>query len=240
MVEETKLKLDVNLTDSLTYTKLLFNDLGQLLLLIILDVIPIVNLIVAGYLVNIVKQPKDSNQLPPLTNFVDLWIQGLKVAIAAIIFMIIPILLFIPAGSLFFLSGFGFPIVTGVSTFLAIVLMLVGLVLAFFLSIILSMGLVNMIKHDDFGKAFAFGEIMEIIRKIGWSDYILWVVAVFICAVIVAAVGRIPGIIGWLLSTAIAPMFGVFIARSAALTYMEGTESPTPPPASEPIMPTDI
>ncbi|MFZ7137124.1 MAG: DUF4013 domain-containing protein [archaeon] len=232
------MKLDVNLTESLNYTKLLFNDLVQLLLLIILDVIPIVNFVVVGYLVKVIKQPKDSNQLPPLTDFVDLWIQGLKVVITAVIFMIIPILLFIPAGSLFFLSGFGFPIISGVSTFLAIILLLVGVVLAFFLTIILSMGLINMIKHDDFGKAFAFSEIMDIIRKIGWINYILWVVAVFICGVIVTAIGRIP-VIGWFLSTAIAPIFGVFIARSAVLTYMEGTESTSPPPASEPIMSTD-
>ncbi|MCW4021607.1 MAG: DUF4013 domain-containing protein [Candidatus Bathyarchaeota archaeon] len=203
-----------------------------------MDVIPIVNFVVVGYLVKVIKQPKDSNQLPPLTDFVDLWIQGLKVVITAVIFMIIPILLFIPAGSLFFLSGFGFPIISGVSTFLAIILLLVGVVLAFFLTIILSMGLINMIKHDDFGKAFAFSEIMDIIRKIGWINYILWVVAVFICGVIVTAIGRIP-VIGWFLSTAIAPIFGVFIARSAVLTYMEGTESTSPPPASEPIMSTD-
>lgn len=227
------------MTDSFNYTKLLFNDLGQLLLLIILDVIPIVNLIVVGYLVKVIKQPKDSNQLPPLTNYVDLWIQGLKIVIAAVIFMIIPILLLIPAGSLFFLSGLGFPIITGVSTILAIGLLLVGLVLAFFLSIILAMGLVNMIKHDDFSKAFAFSEIMETIQKIGWNDYILWLAAVFICAVIVASIGSIQGIVAWLLATAIAPIFGVFIARSAALTYMEATESPQPP-ASDTIMPTDI
>ena len=67
--------------------------------------------------------------------------------------------------------------------------------------------------------------MLEIIRKIGWGEYILWIVAIFICAVIVGAIGNIP-VIGWWLSTAIAPMFGVFMARSATLTYTEGTQTP--------------
>ncbi|MDG6222016.1 MAG: DUF4013 domain-containing protein [Candidatus Bathyarchaeota archaeon] len=218
------MKLDVNLTDSFNYTKLLFNDFGRLLILIILDIIPIVNLVVTGYLVKVIKQPKDSNELPALTNYVDLWVQGLKVVIAVVIVMIIPIVLVVPAASLFILSGFGFPIITGVSTFLAISLLLIGVLIAFFLTIILAMAIVNMVKHDEFGKVFAIGDVMEIIRKIGWGNYILWIVAIFICAVIVGAIGNIPTI-GWLLSAAIAPIFGVFIARSAALTYMEGTKN---------------
>ena len=130
------MKFDVNLTDSFNYTKLLFNDLVQLLLLIILDVIPIVNLIVAGYLVKVIKQPKDSNQLPPLTDFVDLWIQGLKIVVAAVIFMIIPIILIAPFAFVYVVSSWiSIPFLTTIGSFLAIILLLIGVVLAFFLGI---------------------------------------------------------------------------------------------------------
>jgi len=214
------LKLDVNLTESIDYTKMLFADLGRLLILVILDIIPIVNFVVLGYLGNVIKEPLDSKQLPPLDNYFELWIQGLKIFVASIIFMIIPLVLTIPFIFLLVLSWISIPILPIVSGILAILLLIVGVLLAFFLAIILAMAIVNMIKKDSFSKAFAFGEILDIIGKIGWGSYILWLVIIFVCSIIVAGIGGIP-IIGWILSLLIAPIFGVFVARSASLVYSE-------------------
>lgn len=228
------MKIDVNFSESINYTKLLFSDLGKLLILAILDVIPIVNFIVVGYLANVIKQPKDSNELPPLENYFDLFVGGLKVIFASIIFMIIPLVLVIPFTFLAVLSFISLPFLPTVTGFLSIVLFLIGIVLAFFLSILLAMALVNMVKHDEFGKAFAFGEIMEKIGKIGWGTYILWLIVIFICGLVVYGIGSIP-LIGWILSFLLGPIFGTFMARSASLTYMS-TEIPetTPePPADE-------
>jgi hypothetical protein len=215
------LKLDVNLTDSIDYTKMLFDDLGRLLILVILDIIPIVNFVVLGYLGNVIKEPGDSEQLPPLDNYFALWIQGLEIFVASFVFMIIPLILAIPFIFLVVLSSWvSVPALVG--WFLASVLMIVGVLLAFFLAIILAMAIVNMLKKDDFGKAFAFGEIFDIIGKVGWGTYILWLLVIFICAIIVAGIGSIP-LIGWILSLLIAPIFGVFVARSASLVYSEVT-----------------
>jgi hypothetical protein len=214
------LKLDVNLTDSIDYAKLLFADFGKLLLLIILDIIPIVNLVVVGYLGNVIKAPKDSKQLPPLENYIDLWIQGLKIAFASIIFMIIPLILTVPFIALLVVSWLYIPFLPTVGWVLAALLLLVGVLLAFFLAIILSMAIVNMLKKDSFGAAFSFGDILAIIKKVGWGSYLVWLLAIFICSVIVSAIGSIP-FIGWLLSLAIAPIFGVFVARSVSLIYLE-------------------
>lgn len=215
------MKLDVNLTDSIDYTRMLFDDLGRLLILAILDIIPIVNFVVLGYLGNVIKDSGDSKQLPPLENYFDLWMQGLQIFVASIVFMIIPLILAIPFISLVVLSSLiSVPALVGWA--LAIVLMIVGALLAFFLAIILAMAIVNMLKKDSFGKAFAFGEIFDIIGKIGWGTYILWLLIIFICAIIVSAIGGIP-IIGWILSLLIAPIFGVFVARSASLVYSEVT-----------------
>jgi hypothetical protein len=224
------MKLEVNLTDSFNYTKLLFNDLGRLLLLIILDIIPIVNFIVVGYLANVIKQPKDSNKLPPLENYFDLWIQGLVVVVASVIFMIIPIILIVPFVFVYVVSSwFYFPVLSTIGGFLAIILLIIGIVFAFFLGLLLAMAIINMVKQDSFSKVFAFSEIMEIIGKIGWGNYIVWLVIIFIGAIIVSAIGGIP-VIGWFLGTIIAPIFGVFVARSATLTYMEAT--PEEPPTT--------
>ena len=218
------MKLDENLTDAIDYTKLLFADLGRLLILIVLAIIPIVDFVVLGYLGNVMKAPKDSKQLPPLENYFDLWFQGLQILVASIIFMIIPLILAVPFIFLLMLSNASLPFLATVSWVLSVVLMIVGLLLAFFLAIILAMAIVNMLKKNSFGKAFAFGEIFEIIGKVGWLNYILWLLVIFVCSIVVAAIGSIP-VIGWFLSLMIAPIFGVFVARSAALVYLEATET---------------
>jgi len=216
------LKLDVNLTESIDYTKMLFADLGRLLILVILDIIPIVNFVVLGYLGNVIKEPRDSEQLPPLDNYFELWIQGLKIFVASIIFMIIPLILAIPFIFLVALAWISIPFLATVGWFLAIVLVIGGVLLAFFLAIILVMAIVNMLKKDSFSKAFAFGEIFDVIGEVGWGTYILWLLIIFVCSIIVAGIGAIP-VIGWILSLLIAPIFGVFVARSASLVYSEAT-----------------
>jgi hypothetical protein len=215
------LKLDVNLTNSIDYAKLLFADFGKLLLLIILDIIPLVNFIVAGYIGNVMKEPRNSKQLPPLENYFDLWIQGLKIVVASIIFMIIPLILTGPFIFLLVLSWISIPFLLSVGWILATLLLLIGVLLAFFLAIILSIALVNMIKKGSFSEAFSFGDIMSKIQKIGWGSYLVWLLVIFVCSIIVAAIGSIP-VIGWLLSLGVAPIFGVFIARSVSLIYLEG------------------
>lgn len=224
------MELDVNLTESIDYTKMLFDDLGRLLILVILDIIPIVNFVVLGYLGNVIKESRNSDKLPPLDNYFELWIQGLTIFVASIVFMIIPIVLVIPFLSVVVLSWMSIPVLSTVSGILAILLLMVGVLLAFFLAIILAMAIVNMLKKDSFGKAFAFGEILDVIGKVGWGTYILWLLVIFICALIVAGIGSIP-VVGWILSLLIAPIFGVFVARSASLVYSEVTtteETATP------------
>ena len=225
------MKLDKNLTDSINYTKILFTDLGRLLILIILDIIPIVNLVVLGYVSKVIKEPVNSRELPPLDNYWSLWVQGLKIAVVAIIYMIIPIILIIPFVSIMALSWAAFPGFPAVGLFLAIPMLIIGLLLAFFLAIIFSMAIVNMVRKDSFGKAFAFGEVWGIIGRVGWGMYILWLIIFFVCAIIVGAIGSIPAI-GWILSLIIGPIFGVFVARSASLTYWEGVS----PQAEEPVV----
>ena len=216
------MKLNVNITDSIDYAKLLFADFGKLLLLIILDIIPIVNFVIVGYLGNVLKEPKDSKQLPILENYFDLWIQGLEIVVVSIIFMIIPIILAAPFIFLLVISWLYIPFLLSIGWILALLLLLVGILLAFFLAILLSIAIVNMIKKGSFSAAFAFGEIMTIIQRIGWASYLVWLVVIFVCSIIVGAIGSIP-VIGWLLSLAIAPIFGVFLARSVSLIYLEGT-----------------
>ena len=115
-----------------------------------------------------------------------------------------------------------------------IILIIVGIVVAFFIAIIAAMGIVHMIRLESFGKAFAFGEILRIIGKIGWAKYIGWIVVMFIIGMVVGGLGAIP-YVGWLISLIVSPVYGVFAARSASLIYSGSapeTQYPPPPPTA--------
>jgi hypothetical protein len=227
------LDLGQNINQSIDYAKQLFSEAGRLVILIILDIIPIINLIVAGYMARVIRETPSVDAPPKLENYGNMWIDGLKIAIASLIYMIVPVILIILGGMSLF-AGFMMPHfgpgLKGIPFMfmpvgLGVVLFGIGVIFAFLVAIILAMAIVHMIKTDNFGKAFAVGEILGVIGKIGWGSYIVWLIVIFIFAVIVGAIGAIPAI-GWLISLVISPIFGVFIARSAALTYAS-SESPT-------------
>jgi len=207
--------------DAFDYAKRMFADLGRLVILIVLDIIPIVNFIVAGYGAKVVRETPSSKEPPALKGYGGMWIDGLKIVVATIIWMIVPIILIA--------LGFGLaavsPAIFGVWL---IVLGAIGVVVAFIIAIIMAMGIVHMIKLNRFSKAFAVREILDIIRRIGWGKYILWLIVIFVIALIIAGIGSIP-LVGWLISLIIAPLFTVFSARS--LIYSEGAPAPTPPPS---------
>jgi len=225
--------------NSFEYAKKLFSDLGRLAILVVLDIIPIVNLIVLGYMTRIVKETSVSLEPPPLRDYGDMFIQGLKVAIAAFLYMLIPMILMMLGIGAFIFGAVGMEMFLPTFGAMGLGLLVVGVILAFAIAIIMAMAIVHMVKNNSFGKAFAVGEILGIIGKIGWGKYILWLIVMFIIAAIVGAIGSIP-LIGWLISLIISPIFGVFIARSAALIYSEAVPPvgvPPPPPAYVPPPP---
>jgi hypothetical protein len=216
--------------NSFEYAKKLFSDLGRLAILIVLDIIPIVNLIVLGYMTRVIKETPGSLEPPPLRDYGDMFIQGLKVAIAAFLYMLIPLILIMIGVGSFIFGAFGMGMFYPAFGALGIGLLAVGVILAFAIAIIMAMAIVHIVKNNRFGKAFAVGEILGIIGKIGWGKYILWLIVMFIIAVVVGALGSIP-LIGWLISLIIAPIFSVFFGRSAALIYSEAVPPVGVPPA---------
>ncbi len=230
-----------NLRQSFDYTKKLFDDLGQLLVLIIISIIPLVNFIMLGYVMQVAKETPGSTHPPKLTNYGALFIEGLKVVVVGIIYMIIPAIL-LGVSVLPLLFSPYVPIIGA----LTIILAILGIVLAFFISIILYMAIVNMAKYGSISKAFAINEILGMIKRVGWGNYILWIIALFIIMVIVGAIGAIP-VVGWLISLILAPAVATFTLRSAALVYSEGTTGAqpftpyaAPPPPPPPPLPTGV
>jgi hypothetical protein len=233
------MNLGENLSNSFEYAKKLFTDFGRIIILIVLDLIPIVQWIVLGYAARVVRETPGGEAPPKLEKYGELFVDGLKITVASVIYMIIPIILLATGFGSFFASMAMFEGQVGTGMALSgtgVALVLVGVVVAFFLLLILGVGLAHMIKTGKFGKAFAFGEILEVIRGIGWGKYIGWAVVTFIIAVVVGGVaGAIP-FIGWLIAAIIGPALTVFLFRSLGLMYNEGA----PPELRGPSAPVGV
>ncbi|HYW02271.1 MAG TPA: DUF4013 domain-containing protein [Candidatus Acidoferrum sp.] len=214
-----------NLGNSFEFAKKLSTDISRLIILIVLDLIPVANWIVIGYAARVLREAPGSQTPPKLENYGGMLVDGAKIFFASFIYMIIPAL-FIVAGDASVGGAFSLEeqttapgIVLGGT---GIVLLVVGIILAFFFLIILGVAIAHMVKTGKFGKAFAFGELVSIIRGIGWGKYLGWVIVTSIIALLVGGVaGRIP-YVGWLISAIISPFLTVFIFRSLGDLYNDG------------------
>jgi len=224
------LDLGKNFQNAFDFAKRMTEDAGKWIILIILSVIPIINFVTIGYASKVIKESPASRRPPKLEKYVELWVQGLKVIVALIIYMIIPLIIFGLGAAAFLgaLMGAGlFGMGSGKSAWaawpmagLAGVAIIIGVIVTFLIAIVAVMGIAHMIKKNQFGKAFAFKEITNIIGRIGWGNYILWLIVLFVINLIYGAIGRIPWI-GWIITLVLIPPYVVFISRSIGITYSE-------------------
>lgn len=227
-----------NLRDSFEYAKKLFSDGGRLIILIVLGIIPLVDWIVVGYAARVLRETPAADSPPKLEKYGELFIDGAKVFFASLIYMLIPLAL-IFAGAASFIAGLqtlpgGMVTPLVMAGGVALVLVVIGVILAIVLLILLGVGLAHMLKTGKFGKAFAFGEILSIVKSIGWGKYIGWIAIVVVISIVVGGLtGAIP-LVGWLISAVISPILSVFIFRSLGLLYNDGApaELRTQPPAA--------
>ena len=82
-----------NLSNSFEYARKLFGDIGRLVILIVLDLIPVVNWIVVGYAARALKESPGSEAPPKLEDYGRMFVDGAKVFFASLIYMLIPLIL---------------------------------------------------------------------------------------------------------------------------------------------------
>jgi hypothetical protein len=213
------MRLEENLSDSYKYAVKLFRDIGRLVILIILNIIPIVNFIVSGYFARVVKESPRADAPPPLEKYGALWVSGAKIFVVALVYMIIPIGL-ISVGLASSILG-AFSPLRGLGV-VGIVVAVIGIILAFLVSIMALMGIAHMSKTGKLGDAFDFSRILSIIRNVGWASYIAWLIVIFIIGLVLSGISLIP-LVGWILALIISPVFLVFVGRSASIVYEAGT-----------------
>ena len=170
----------------------------------ILGMIPIVNFIVQGYYLKILKGSiENKSGMPEWEDWGNLFIKGLIVFIISIIYMLIPIIVIsISVGGAILAAVSG-----GTEAMLAAIGaaaggLLLGFILMLISLLLLPMALAIYAKEESFGSAFRFGEIINrIFSNLG--SYILVYLVIIVLGIIV-------GIITGILS--IIPLLGVVIA----------------------------
>jgi hypothetical protein len=179
--------------------------------------------------------------LPGFDDPIDMFIDGVKVVIVQVIYLLVPMIIFLVFA---LIAGHISGIASGVLIFIGCLITLVVGVAACLMS---QMGICHMAYNDGaFSKAFALSEIKEVIDEIGWFEciltYIGLIIIVFVISVVVTTLigiifalfgvsGAFLGVdpsgillLGTFINSTIAmfivgPYLSIFASRSMGLLY---------------------
>jgi hypothetical protein len=200
-----------NFNEAGRFTGKLLSNIGNLIILLVVAIIPIVDLIFVGYLAKLIREGKSLAEPPKLSDYGKLFVDGLKIVIAVIVYAIIPAIIlvvlalpFIPTFSLGFLVS---PLAFVASIFAYVA---IAAIIFFVFSIFGVAAIGNMIRANRFMKIFAFGEAWKIISKTGFGKYLAWLVLVFILGLIGSGFGAV----NWILGAVVSVFIGILAARS--------------------------
>ncbi|MCK5698848.1 MAG: DUF4013 domain-containing protein [Candidatus Aenigmarchaeota archaeon] len=174
-----------------------FQDVKKLLIGSILNIIPIVNLITSGYIINSAKNTMNKkNDLPEWENWGDLFITGLVAAVISFIY-------FIPAGAVL-LVGVG-SLISGViageitaanmSSIIASggIMIIVGILLSIATMLIVPMAIMRYVDKGEFSAAFAIGDVL---KKVLSGKYVVAWIVMIVYAVILGSVSFVIPVAG--------------------------------------------
>lgn len=211
--------LGENISQSFEFTKKLLEEVGDLILLIVVAAIPVVNLILLGYCARVIRETPSADRPPKLERFAELWVDGLKVVIVAVVWLIIPAVLGAAALTVAPLRALAPPLWPLTTIFVLGFWLAAALAALFVFGVLMMLGIAHMVKTEKLSKAFAVSELLGIIRKVGPVDYLVWYAAIFVLGLAVSSLGSLH----WVISLAVSVPFAVFTARSLGLLYAEAT-----------------
>ncbi|MEM4582028.1 MAG: DUF4013 domain-containing protein [Candidatus Korarchaeum sp.] len=208
------MELSENLNRAASFTGKLFSDIGNLILLIVISLIPIVNFIIMGYMAKIIREsPEDP---PKLSDYGKLFVDGLLIFIAALIYALIPALIMMVGGIGLTLPRESYGGV--MSSLIFTPFLIIGLILLFAFMFMGVIAIGNMVRTGNFSKIFAFSENWGLIERIGFARYLIWLVIMFVILLIIGAIGSV---IPWVGGAIAGVFFGVFFGKSLALILDE-------------------
>lgn len=176
-------------------------------------------LFVAGYYLRVMETTlAGEGGLPDFSNRGELLLNGLKLLVVQIVYLLIPTVVLVLCAWLVYSAS--------VQSILMVMFLSGILVVLIFLlfSLFLTMASAHLAATGSIKEALRFGVIQEMISAIGWGDYLLWyllmVVLVMVAVVLMAFISVIPILgtfIAWIL---IQPYLEILVARSVALAYL--------------------
>lgn len=207
--------------DAFEYTKEALVDKWMRWLILIVGTI--IFPISFGYILLIARGGRSP---PDPEDWVSVFIDGIKLFIVGLIWLlpviIISALLFGSALALFFTGGSDSAFMAlAAASIIGVPLLFVFYVLAW---VFIPISAVRFARTDSFGEAFNFSAILAHIGRIGWGNYIIALIVLFVIQVIFGVLRAIPflGVIIWLV---LAPAFFIFAARYITMIY---DSSPVP------------
>jgi len=165
-----------------------------------------------GYVLQIFRGEKPA---PELKNWGKLFIDGICYLVIAIVYMIVPLIIF----AVMFISAIG----GGRNALpLLLVAILVLIILAAIISLISLMGIIRFARTGSMSEAFNFSAIIGRIGNIGWGNYIIALIVLWIVGLAfafgISLLQQVP-VIGWIIYLFIIPAYTIFTARYLTLVY---------------------
>jgi len=178
----------------------------------VLSIIPIVNFIANGFQLKVMKNSINKTPgMPEWKGFIDLFVKGIIVFVIALIYMIVPLVIFGAVAGFSAISaamgGFANPYSIIVTILPAL---FIGGILMLIIGFILPMAISMYAKSNNFSDAFKFSEILNRIKSI-FGEYLVSYIVIVIFGIILGLIMLIP-IIGWIIG-----FFGTFYLGVVAL-----------------------
>ncbi|WFN33814.1 DUF4013 domain-containing protein [Methanogenium sp. S4BF] len=207
-----------NLGESFEYAKeALVGKWVRWILLIIISIIPIVDFILYGYTIRVLRGTKPA---PELEDYVQLFIDGLLYFIISVIWMIPAIIVaVILIGGSIGVAMASDPAVAGAAIAGMGLGLLITMIVAILCGLFATIGIVRFARMEKFGEAFAFGAIKDKIGEIGWVNYIIALIVMGIVVGVIYFVLALIPIIGWLLMFIMIPFLAIFSSRFICNLY---------------------
>jgi hypothetical protein len=231
------------ISDSLRYPTSNWSKVAILGILFLLSIFIIPLFLALGYMFKVITSSyKGLNELPDFQEFTEMLVDGFKIFIVYLIYtlptMIIGILSFISLwssiNSMIYITQINGTVLTPDMIFNVLGgTALIGLIIAGLYTLIiypiLAVAIGNMaFFNGEFGAAFRFDEILNVISQIGWVDIIIWYIVIIIVGLTIWIIGSLLAIIpilGWLiLIFFVYPYIYLFYARAIAWLYSSAFE----------------
>lgn len=189
------------------------------LILSILNLVPIVDWIVYGVYVKILR-----GEEPDLNNMGKSFVDGLLALIIGLIYMIVPIILIIVVSVGMFTVGSvtvtpGDPSVSGISEAAGFAVMfgliILSFVVAFLFSLLATPAVVNFARKG-FWAAFRIGELVRMIGKAGLLKYIVSLILLWIIFSVIVFICMLIPIIGWIVLIFVLPFLYFWASKYLA------------------------